>query len=193
MPKVSEAHREGRRRQIADAAIACMHRRGVANTTMADIATEAGLSAGALYTNFENKASLVRYVATTVIEPHMAIISTATDAVGEPATPRTVMRLALDSMSRSPVDLVVQIWAEAVSDPEMRAAVHDTTDVLRRSIADGITPWVIAQGDIDSDAVIERMSRVLISLCQGFVVSAALLGISDSNEYLDTIQAALTP
>ncbi|MEO6397224.1 MAG: TetR/AcrR family transcriptional regulator [Tepidiformaceae bacterium] len=58
MAKVSDAHLEARRRSIVVAACGVFSRKGVESATMAEIASEAGLSPGALYRYFENKEQL---------------------------------------------------------------------------------------------------------------------------------------
>ncbi len=58
MAKVSDAHLAARRRSIVVAACEVFSRRGVESATMAEIASEAGLSPGALYRYFENKEQL---------------------------------------------------------------------------------------------------------------------------------------
>jgi len=58
MAKVSDAHLAARRRSIVVAACGVFSRKGVENATMAEIASEAGLSPGALYRYFENKEQL---------------------------------------------------------------------------------------------------------------------------------------
>ena len=53
-----EREREARRQAILDAAEAVIRRRGFADTTMDEVATEAELSKGALYLYFANKDAL---------------------------------------------------------------------------------------------------------------------------------------
>ncbi|MBN9180063.1 MAG: TetR family transcriptional regulator, partial [Microbacterium sp.] len=62
MPKVSERYREARRDEIAQAALRCLERNGVRDTSIADIVAESGLSTGAIYSHFRNKAELARYI-----------------------------------------------------------------------------------------------------------------------------------
>lgn len=59
MPKRDPEHMNAQRERIIMAAIACIARKGVEGTSMADIWKEAGLSAGALYVHFKNKGDLV--------------------------------------------------------------------------------------------------------------------------------------
>ena len=55
MPRVTDAHRETRRRQILDASIECFAREGFHRTSMAQIIAEAGVSAGTIYLYFTGK------------------------------------------------------------------------------------------------------------------------------------------
>lgn len=60
MSKVTEAHIEARRDDILNAALDLFATRGVEETTMSDIADDAGISAGAIYRYFPGKADLMR-------------------------------------------------------------------------------------------------------------------------------------
>lgn len=59
MPKRDPDHMNAQRERIILAAIACIARKGIDGTSMADIWKEAGLSAGALYVHFKGKDDLV--------------------------------------------------------------------------------------------------------------------------------------
>ena len=58
MPRLLETTRAARRERILDAAVACFARCGYHQTTMDDIATEAGIAKGAPYVYFEGKEAL---------------------------------------------------------------------------------------------------------------------------------------
>ena len=94
MPKVSEAHAAGRRRQIVEAAARCFARAGIHRTTMQDIFREAGLSPGAVYTYFFGKAEIVRAVAEEVeIDARLAVELWA-EALHDPRIMEVVRREA---------------------------------------------------------------------------------------------------
>ena len=57
------------RSQILEAAEKAFYERGVARTTLADIATLAGVTRGAIYWHFSNKADLVQAMLDTLHEP----------------------------------------------------------------------------------------------------------------------------
>lgn len=60
MARVSDAHLEARRQSILDAATKVFSQKGIAAATMAEIASVAGISPGAIYRYFENKDELAR-------------------------------------------------------------------------------------------------------------------------------------
>src|SRR6516225_9889253 len=58
MPKIAEAARAARREQIIAAGLACFAQSGYHVTTMADVATRAGVSKGTPYLYFDSKEAL---------------------------------------------------------------------------------------------------------------------------------------
>lgn len=71
------------RRQILEAAEQAFYERGVARTTLADIATLAGVTRGAIYWHFSNKADLVQAMLDSLHEPleEMAKASESADEI----------------------------------------------------------------------------------------------------------------
>ncbi len=59
MPKRDPEHMNAQRERIIQATLACIARKGVERSSIADIWKEAGLSAGALYVHFKNKGDLI--------------------------------------------------------------------------------------------------------------------------------------
>ena len=58
MPKVTEAHRESRRRQILDGARTAFARHGYEGTTVPRLEAEIGLSRGAIFSYYPSKLDL---------------------------------------------------------------------------------------------------------------------------------------
>jgi TetR/AcrR family acrAB operon transcriptional repressor len=68
------------RRQIIDAASGVFHRRGVSGATLQMVAEAAGLTRGAIYWHFKNKADLFRAVHETLLHPVAREIDTIIDS-----------------------------------------------------------------------------------------------------------------
>lgn len=60
MPKRSDDYMADRREEILRALLRCVEQSGWTATTIDDVAREAGLSKGAVYTHFRNKAALLQ-------------------------------------------------------------------------------------------------------------------------------------
>jgi AcrR family transcriptional regulator len=190
MPKVTEAHREARRQQIGRAALTCLRRNGVSNTSMADIIAESGLSAGAIYSNFRNKAELAAYVAAGIMSARADYFAARAADASSPLEVAAGM-LELFEGEDAPFAVVLQFWAEATSDPEMLGAVLSTVGALRSEFGNAIEPWVRLTHPADVAATTERLAIAMISVCQGYILTSALAGRGSPRDYLESVAAAL--
>ena len=188
MPRVSDAHRAARREQIAEAALQVLARRS-SDTSIAEIVAECGLSAGAIYGNFENKADLARYIAGQLLHRR---IGTMDDAVADGAvrTPAEVLRLFM-SLRREPPDLSVllQFWGEATVDPELRAVLEVRAGEFRDAVVRALRPWAETQPE-DTEALALRSAQVCLAMVQGYFANTALFGWLTGEEYLDGAERA---
>ncbi|MCW2830403.1 MAG: hypothetical protein JWP31_1095 [Aeromicrobium sp.] len=192
MPRVTDAHRRARRDEIARAAVRCMRRHGFSGTTMADIIAESGLSAGAIYANFENKAALVRHVASHVITGRAASVERLMAASDSPPSPGQVITHVLIELVRddTPFELIVQFWGESAVDPEMKTMVRSVMTDLERVFADAITPWLadhVPAQDLSTRT--RALTPVMLAVCQGFMVRASLSGDLEPAAYVAAVQA----
>jgi len=97
MPRVTEQHRAARRSEILAAACRCFARDGFHATSIADIISESGLSAGSVYLYFESKneiiAAVVEMTLSTADELFAQLL--ADDAT---PTPERTVAFALDAV-----------------------------------------------------------------------------------------------
>jgi AcrR family transcriptional regulator len=136
----SSARQEGRERTreaLIEAAIRVFARRGYEAARLAEVARDAGLTTGAVYSNFEGKRDLFLAAFEHEIARH---IREVTDAVGAASTPEERVAAAAAQWSgfltRSPdrFPLFIEYWSHAVRDPQLRpefaarfAALRETT------------------------------------------------------------------
>jgi AcrR family transcriptional regulator len=188
MPRVSDAHRAARREQIAEAALQVLSRYG-SETSIAQIVAECGLSAGAIYGNFENKAELARYVAGQLLHRRIGTLDEAVSD-GQVRTPVEVLRLFM-TLHRSPPDLSVllQFWGEATVDQDLRTILRGRADELRQAFERALEPWVASQPD-GSDELASRTAQLCVIMCQGYLANSALFGWMTGEEYLDAAERA---
>lgn len=197
MPKVTDAYRDARRDEIARAALRCLERKGVHDTSIADIVEESGLSTGAIYSHFTNKAELARYI----VGRFLFVRIDALEAGGREGTvlpPREVLTRMLGILTEDglPAPVIVQFWGEAMADADLHAEMTRTAARLGASLGIAVTPWVRRElGDAASDtAVAERTAqtaRTIASLAQGYIANTAIFGPRDVGEYVESVVAAL--
>lgn len=195
MPKVSEEYREARRDEIARAALRVLERKGVRDTSIADIVEESGLSTGAIYSHFTNKAELARHVVGRFLLPRIDALEAA-GTRGDVVSPRDALGGMLSTFRDTglPPTLVVQFWGEAMVDAELHAEMLRTAGRLRGSLAAAITPWARARSasDADAAALASRCARTIAALAQGYIANSAVFGPRDIDEYVTSAAAVLT-
>lgn len=92
------------RRQILEAAEQAFYDRGVSRTTLADIATLAGVTRGAIYWHFSNKADLVQAMLDSLHEPleEMARASESEDELDPLGWTRKLLIHLFQQVARDP-------------------------------------------------------------------------------------------
>jgi AcrR family transcriptional regulator len=192
MPKVSDAHREARREQIAAAALACFAEKGFQRTSMADIIEASGLSAGAIYVHFESKQQIVLAVAARVLGRRLGDL----EAMGDhPADPITTLQQLLAGMVGDILDsrVLIQLWGEATTDPELSSLVTEIFATLREALTGYLTGWAARRGVASPDHWAEIAFPAILAIAQGFLVQRALLPGFDADAYFDAVRAVAGP
>lgn len=123
MPKVVPEYKAQARARIVEAAHAVLHRKGFGSSTMEEIAKELGVSKGALYLYFPNKAALlmaIQEASRIEVSARLAAVIESDDLAGDIAS-------MLDELISEETDAAVylSLMAEAAVDPAIRAALLD--------------------------------------------------------------------
>ena len=191
MPLVTEEHREARRRQILDAAIECFMREGFHRTTMQDIISEAGLSAGAIYGYFQSKDEIIEAISDERHGREATLIDAAEKHDDVAETVRSIARLLLlslgDEDERRRRRLGIQSWAEALRNPTILKQVRGGSDTARRRFA-GLVLDLQSEGKLSKAVDPDSFARVMIALFQGFVLQQAWDPKLEPEPYLQTVE-----
>lgn len=194
MPKVSKEYREARRDEIARAALRALERNGVRDTSIADIVEESGLSTGAIYSHFSNKAELARYVAGRFLLPRIDGLEAAGRS-GQVVTPRQALHGMLSMFSEAALSpsLILQFWGEAMVEPGVHEEMLRTAARLRTSLSLAIEPWARTQiaDETDAASLAADTARSIAALAQGYIANSAVFGPRAVDEYLTSAGAVL--
>ena len=193
MPKVSEAHLAARRQQILDAALACFDRDGFHGASMQDIFEESGMSAGAVYRYFSSKEDIVEAIAESRHAKEAELIDEAMQGSDLRSGLHHLADLYFvwltDPKEQMRRRIGVQVWAEAVNHKGIREIVLRGADQrlllvehLRRAQLEGRL-----KDDLDPDA----LTRVYLSLFQGFILQQSLDPNVDVGDYLRALHSII--
>lgn len=204
MPRITEERREARRREIVAAARRCFARDGFHQTSMPDIAREAGMSAGAFYRYFPSKDDVILEIAGQAFAVMAGRIEASGDGTASPSVGDIVAAvvgplggdtITLPSGEVVPTDELarcgVQAWSELLRHDSLReraAAGFDAVrsrmaEVLRRGREGGAVP-----ADLDPD----DGARVVMALLPGFILQRQAFGLDDVAGFVRAVHTLLS-
>ncbi len=173
MPRIPKASFDERRNHVIDAAMTCFSQKGFKKTTMLDVATEAGVSPGALYTYFNSKEDIIEEAAMERRQSRAVRMETASLLGGAVATIDQMLEDFYKEIDRddpaSESRIRPQIWADALSNDRMKNILKDTWS----DVALGLTEVVRqgqASGDIDPTLDSKSVALMLVCLGDGLVL-----------------------
>jgi AcrR family transcriptional regulator len=130
---------ERTRQQLVEAAARVFARRGYHRATVEEIASEAGYTVGALYSNFKAKEDLFLAIADRQVASRVEEITAVGDAtVGEDEAGSAAaeqLRAFLEADPDWPL-LFYEFWSLSVRNPEMADALAERREAIRDALAD---------------------------------------------------------
>jgi TetR/AcrR family transcriptional regulator, transcriptional repressor of aconitase len=191
MPRVTEQHREARRAQILDAARRCFVRNGFHETSMQELLTEAGLSAGALYGHFSSKDELILAIAEENIGQISARLRDLA-ARQTPATPRDLLIEVLGFIHAKHNEngfaaIALLVWSEATRNAELKALLTE----LMHEYQDSFAHLAQSAGRPVYGLSPQAAGALLTSVIVGYIAHLAIVGDDATADLADVI--ALVP
>ena len=164
---------EAQRERILGAAQKCFIERGFHAASMANIATEARMSAGLMYRDFENKNAIVLAIIERQLQQaraQIACLRTSADLVAD--FQDTFERWRSRDPEYANAALLLEMSAAATRDPQIAAALHATNAAIR----DDLKAWMRrsrAEGGLGfPEAVVGSRVVLLQCLFEGLAVRA---------------------
>jgi len=150
----SQAERSAATRDaLLEATITCLVEDGYANTTTSRVAERAGVSRGAHLHHFQTRSALVAAAMERLARLRSEELLLAADAL--PAGRERVARgldLVWESYANPRFQAALALWAQARTDPELRAHLVDVERVLDRQtleLARRLFPDISTRADFD--------------------------------------------
>lgn len=192
MPRITEEHRAERRAEIVAAARRCFSRTGFHQTSMPDIAQEAGVSVGAPYRYFASKEEIILELAGEAFRAIFAPIVRLVDAEETPTVADLVAASigGTDAGSDELLRCGVQVWSELLANDTLRERAADGFEDVRRGIAEVLRRGQAA-GTVPAALEPERGSRVVMALLHGFVLQRVAFGLEDTEGFAEDVRVVL--
>jgi AcrR family transcriptional regulator len=172
MARVTEEHVAARNEQILDAAWICFARKGYYETTMQDIADEAGLSAGAIYRYFPGKEAVLRAINLRSQETGRALVQQARSLAGGPLDAMRIIGETMLSLFRDPgfeatARVNAEIWPHVIREPDLRQGLRNEMAFWHATLTDLIAD-AKARGQLIADFDPEALASLYICAWEGF-------------------------
>ena len=199
MPRITAERREARRIAILAAARRCFSRDGFHQTSMPDIAREAGLSAGAFYRYFPSKEDVILEIAGQAFGAMVGrIVGVGED--GSPAGIAEIVAAVVRPMSGASIELGpgdvaptdelarcgIQAWGELMRHDPLRERAAAGFDVVRAKVADVLRHGQV-RGDVPADLDPDDGARVVMALLPGFILQRQAFGLDDVDGFVRAV------
>lgn len=202
MPRLTTENREARRAEIVAAARRCFSRDGFHDTSMPDIAAEAGVSTGAPYRYFTGKEQIILEIAGQAFRSIFDPMLDMAEGHGPTGVPDLVdiavrpMRETTDgaTMQDAPVielfRCAVEAWGEILRHPGLRQHALLGFDEVRTSLAVTLRRGQ-KSGHVSKDIDPAHAARVVIALIHGTILQWVAFELDDLDAFIEQVRVLL--
>lgn len=167
------ASREQRRQQLIDATMKCIARKGMGNTTLGDVAKEAGLSQGIVNLHFESKENLLNETLRSIADDYKTQFNRVLERSEPHAADRLHALMELDLrpsiLDRRKLAVWFAFWGEVKSRPRYREFC-EKSDEYYDEVLCSLCDEVIAEGGYEN-VTSAAVATVLTSVTNGMWLS----------------------
>jgi TetR/AcrR family transcriptional repressor of bet genes len=170
------ATREKRRQQLIDSTIKCIARKGLSNTTIGDVASEAGLSQGIINLHFESKDNLLNETLRHLADEYKTQFNRALDKSGPEAADklRAIMELDLrpSICDRQKIAVWFAFWGEVKTRPTYRK-ICEKSDEYYDEVTESLCEQLVTDGNYEGISG-SSVATVLTSMTNGLWLSCLI-------------------
>lgn len=170
------ASREMRRQQLINATMKCIARKGIGSTTLADVASEAGLSQGIVNLHFKSKENLLNETLRYVADEYTAKFDKALRKSGPNAADNLQALMEFDFRpsicDQRKIAVWFAFWGEVQSRPTYRK-MCDEFDTYYDQVVEQLCARIIREGDYRGISA-SSASLALTSMTNGLWLSCLI-------------------
>lgn len=188
------ASRAARRQQLIDATMKCIARKGMGSTTLADVATEAGLSQGIVNLHFESKDNLLSETLRYLAEDYKAQFDKSLARSGPHPADQLRAAMELDFKpaicDRQKLALWFAFWGEVKSRPAYRKICAES-DQYYEDVIEQLCSAIIKDGGnatLSASTVANALKSMTVGLWLFCLISPQTF---DRHRALDAVMSYL--
>ena len=188
------ASRAARRQQLIDATMKCIARKGMGSTTLADVATEAGLSQGIVNLHFESKDNLLSETLRYLAEDYKAQFDKSLARSGPHPADQLRAAMELDFKpaicDRQKLALWFAFWGEVKSRPAYRQICAES-DQYYEDVIEQLCSAIIEDGGnatLSASTVANALKSMTVGLWLFCLISPQSF---DRHKALDAVMSYL--
>jgi AcrR family transcriptional regulator len=170
------ASRQARRRQLIEATIKCISKRGIGSTTLGDVAKEAGLSQGIVNLHFKSKDNLFNETLRHLAEEYKTLFENTLAKSGPGAADKLLALMELDLKpsvcEQKKLAVWFGFWGEVKAMPTYRKMCNEY-DLGYDLAIEQLCEAIIAEGKCE-DVRAKNIAEVLSSLTNGLWLSCLI-------------------
>jgi TetR/AcrR family transcriptional repressor of bet genes len=180
------ASKEERQEQLIQATIRSVASRGLSDTTMATVSSEAGLSQGIINLHFQSKDRLLvetlRYIADEYRQTWKKAIAGAGDAPAQQLSALVAVDFRLPVCDRNKLAIWFAFWGESKSRPTYRRICAERDRAYRKELVQ-VCEALIGEGgyaDLDAEAIAAGLSAMTSGLWLDMLTSPRSMSRQDA-------------
>ena len=169
--------REKRRKQLIDATIRCIAKRGLTGATMAEVAKVAGLSQGIVNLHFKSKENLLSETLRHLVDEYKALFEKTLEQSGPADSDKLLALVQLDLKpsvcDRQKLAVWFAFWGEAKSVPTYQK-MCDAYDREYDDVMTGLCESIIGDGEytnVTAQQVVDALSSMTDGLWLACLIS----------------------
>ncbi|MBN1431273.1 MAG: TetR/AcrR family transcriptional regulator [Methanomicrobiaceae archaeon] len=173
MPKVMPEYKEEVRKKIVHAAIELSDEEGLANVRMEDVAKKLGISRTTLYLYFKSREDLITQAHKTFRQGIAEVLSSAFEKESYEETFSAIFNDFIYPVNGFGTRSVIEMFAEAIRNDKINAAMEDNYLAMREMIA-GIIEEQKGKGLISEEVDPIRVSEIIQSITLGIKMGSVV-------------------
>ncbi|WP_433306796.1 TetR/AcrR family transcriptional regulator [Actinoplanes sp. CA-030573] len=168
------------RQHLLETTIRCLARHGWETSTVGFIASEAGISRGAVQHHYRTREALILGALEFMFEERAALLDALPEPpAGGPGRVHAVVAGLVDAIGGELFRAALQVWTVAAADPELRAAVVP----LERRFARGVHRRAVRLlGVDDADPEMRALIQATLDMARGLALADVLTDDSRRRE-----------